>query len=121
MQSDPYYQSNPAQWIASSTAAFTGLEVVVDKCLPDHLACRVDHAARIIHVAPGLPLDDYHWAVCRSVVRDMFGGEYAPEFTTPQRHLRAVPPPRRGSLVVPADLVCGECGRWLPTGQTNLS
>lgn len=121
MQPDPYYTSTPAQWIASSTTAFTGLEVVTDSRLPSHLVCRVDHAARVIHIAPGLPLDDFHWAVCRAVVRDMFGASYAPEFTAADRHLRVVPPQRARSPVIPADLACKECGRWLPTGQTNLS
>jgi hypothetical protein len=117
MHSDPYYQSTPAQWIATSTTAHTGLQIVADESLPAHLACRVDHDARLVQVTPGLSLDDYHWAVCRAVVRDVFGSEFAPEFTEPRRRLRAVPM-RRAPAVVSA---CPECGHWLATGTTNLS
>lgn len=119
MQPDPYYQSYPARWIATATANFTGLEIVADDQLPSHLACRVDHDARLVHITPGLALDDYHWAVCRAVVRDVFGAKYAPEFAAPERHLRAVPlrrePVRREAAA------CPECGHWLAVGQTNLS
>lgn len=119
MEPDPYYQSYPARWIATTTASFTGLEIVADEHLPAHLACRVDHDARLVHITPGLALDDYHWAVCRAVVRDVFGAKYAPEFTAPLRHLRAIP--QRHAPPAQRVPVCPECGHWIATGQSTLS
>lgn len=118
MELDPYYLSAPARWIASATSTVTGLEIVVDASLPAHLACRIDHDARLLQIPPGLRLDDYQWTICRAALRDMFGAEAVPEFGTPERHLRAVPPRPAVSRAVPT---CSECGRWISTGQTNLS
>lgn len=118
MQSDPYYLSAPARWIASATSTVTGLEIVVDPNLPANLACRIDHDARLLQIPPGLRLDDYQWTICRAALRDMFGPDAVPEFGTPQRHLRPVPLRPALSRRVPS---CPECGRWLSTGESHLS
>ena len=119
MQSDPYYLSAPAKWIASATSTVTGLEIVVDSALPAHLACRIDHDARVVQIPPGLRLDDYQWTVCRAALRDMFGASAVPEFGAPERHLRAIP--LRRTPPAPVEVACPECGHWRPTGKVNLS
>lgn len=120
MQPDPYYQSDPARWVTAGITTFTGLEIVVDENLSACLACRLDHATRMIYVPPGLALDDYQWTVCRAAMRDMWGAEVAPEFNTPPRHLRSVSNgvPR---LLQPSGLSCPMCGRWSPAGEATLS
>jgi len=120
MQPDPYYQSSPAQWIASATASVSGLEVIVDDDLPAHLACQIDHDARLVHLAPGLSLDDYQWALTRAVLRDRWGAKFAPEFDAPARRLRSV---SRGAIrpMVPSGDTCPACGHWYPVGQAHLS
>lgn len=121
MHSDPYYLSEPAKWIASATSTVTGLEFVVDASLPAHLACRIDHDARVVQLPPGLRLDDYQWTVARAALRDMFGKEAVPEFGTPERHLRALAIPQRTGAQFQAFPMCPECRRWLPTGTSSLS
>jgi hypothetical protein len=90
MNPDPYYRSAPAQWMAAVTSGLTGMEVVVDQSLPDDLACRLDHRARVIQLAPGLSLVSYQWALARAVLLDRFGPEQVPEFGPAPRRLRLV-------------------------------
>jgi len=104
--SDPYYQTEVAQWVMKRvTGTGIGVDVLDDLEVP---ACS-SRAERHIWLRAGLSFQAYHWAMARSIVHQLFGVEPDGSVALPDPVAQNV---SNGALVIPFQRPPFSSGTW---------